>query len=224
MFRKSPAFFASLSEQQKQRLIDIASLVHYTDGQLVHCRGDNKPGLSVVKNGSVNVGVSGFDGTFVLATILGPGECFGEFTLFTELPRTHDIFASGDTFIYQIPAKPFMRVFNSDAGLASALLKTTLMRNHQMLELFDTFQRLPMLERTAKMLLSMSYSSGNATELRCRQSDLAVTLGTTRVSLGKVLKALESEGVIKLGYGKIRFTSRDDLEQWIANRCDTTPL
>ena len=213
-----------LTEPQQRKLVEVASLIHYVDGQLIHCRGDDKPGLSIVKSGAVNVGISGSDGTFVLTTILGPGECFGEFTLFTELPRTHDIFASGESHIYQIPANAFLRVFNSDTRYAMALLKTNLLRNHQMLELFDSFQRLPLLARTAKMLLSMAHSSGQEHGIRCRQSDLAVTLGTTRVSLGKALKTLEKEGVISLGYGKITFPSTTALEDWVRQRCDTTPL
>lgn len=218
------AFFQLLSAEQQGRLIEIASLVHYSDKQLVHCRGDDKPGLSVIKSGSVNVGVGGADGTFVLTTILGPGECFGEFTLFTELPRTHDIYSAGSTSIYQIPAAPFMRVFSSDADYAKALLKTTLMRTHQMLELFDTFQRLPLMERTAKILLSMSLSSGDFHEVKCRQSDLAITLGTTRVSLGKVLQNLSHEGLIELGYGKILLPDRQHLQAWLEQRCDITPV
>lgn len=100
MENPSTAFFPQLSERQQNKLVEVAALVHYTDKQMIHCRGDQKPGLSIVKSGTVQVGVSGADGTFVLTTILGPGECFGEFTLFTELPRTHDIFAAGDTYIY----------------------------------------------------------------------------------------------------------------------------
>ena len=194
----------------------------YSGGQLIQMRGDLKPGLSIVRKGAAHVGVNGIDGTFVMVAALGPGECFGEITLFTELPRTHDISAIGDTEIYQLSKITFDRLYNREPAISRALLKTTLHRTHILLEMLDAIRRLPILERTAKILLSMSHSLGGSNVLQGRQDELAYTLGISRVSLGKALKQLNQLGLIAIGYGKIAIPSRPQLAIWVDRNCGTT--
>jgi CRP-like cAMP-binding protein len=213
-----------LSKPVRQKLIAAAKTVKYQPGQLIHRRGDHKPGLSIVKSGTVQVGINGSDGTFVMVSSLGPGQCFGEFTIFTQLPRTHDVSAVDAAQIYQLSHAAFLRLHSHEAEISSALLQVTLIRNHLLLEMLDALRRLPILERTASVLLSMSTSSGTFTHVQCKQDELAFALGISRVSLGKALKKLERNGLIKLGYGKIQFTQRQSLEDWVSKYCDTTPL
>ncbi len=219
----STALFDLLPQGLRDAIIAIASLERYSAGKLIHSRGDSTPGISIVRTGMVNIGVYGLDGTFVVASVLGPGEAFGEFTLFTDLPRTHDVSALGNCEVYQIPGKPFLRLCDERPQILSALLKSNLVRTHMLLEMLDAMRRLPVLERTAKTILSMSYTSGSATELVCRQNDLAQSIGVSRVTLGKVLKQLEAEQLINIGYGKIGLYDRHQLEAWLAER-STTPL
>jgi CRP-like cAMP-binding protein len=217
-------FMHLLSDATRDKVIKAATLMHYQDKQLIHSRGQTKPGLSIVSTGSVHVGVGDTNGVFVMTGILGPGESFGEFTLFTNLPRTHDAIAYGPTAVFQIPQSRFYPLNLNDPEITSALLKSSLLRTHQLLEQLDAIRRLPLLERTAKSLLSMSYTSGNSVEINCLQSDLAATLGVTRVSIGKILKQLSREGLIELGYRKISFPDKAKLESWVEEHCNTTPL
>ena len=87
----TPNFLSQLSSPIVEQLKAAGRLVNYEDGQLIHSRGAAAPGISIVAKGVAHVGVYGMDGKFVMTAILGEGECFGEFTLFTELPRTHDV-------------------------------------------------------------------------------------------------------------------------------------
>lgn len=219
----SSALLDLLEDDLADEIKSMALLNRYSAGQLIHSRGDNSPGLSIVKTGTVNIGVYGVDGTFVMASVLGPGEAFGEFTLFTDLPRTHDVSAMGDCEVYQINGSRFLRLCDKEPRLVNALLKSTLIRTHMLLEILDAMRRLPVLERTAKTILSMSYTSGAKSQLSCRQNDLALSIGVSRVTLGKVLKKLEAENLLKLGYGRIELPDRNKLEVWLESR-NTTPL
>jgi CRP-like cAMP-binding protein len=221
---QQPTFMNLLSEATRDSVMKTATLMHYQNNQLIHTRGQTKPGLSIVSTGSVHVGVSDTEGVFVMAGILGPGESFGEFTLFADLPRTHDAIAFGPTTVFQIPQSRFIPLYQKEPEIASALLKSSLLRTHQLLEQLDAIRRLPLLERTAKALLSMSDSSGNKSGVACLQSDLAFALGVTRVSAGKVLKQLAGYGLIELGYRQIHFPDKSKLESWVEEHCNTTPL
>ncbi len=215
----TPAFLELLPPEVADQLIAASVLMKYSNGQLIHTRGSLKPGLSIVHKGGAHVGVNGIDGTFVMVAALGPGECFGEFTLFTQLPRTHDISSIGESQIYQLSQHKFDVLYQREPSISKALLKTTLMRTHVLLEMLDAIRRLPILERTAKVLLSMSYSLGGSNVLRGRQDELAFTLGVTRISLGKALKELSHLGLIETGYAKITIPDRVQLSDWVELNC-----
>ncbi len=219
----SPALMTHLSPALRQTLTYQSNVIKYADGQLIHSRGDIKPGLSIIKKGVANVGVYGVDGTFIMAGLLGAGECFGEFTIFTELPRTHDVSANGDVEIHQLEAGRFTKLCDEEPELLKAVLKTTLIRTHILLELLDSMRRLPLKERTVKLMLSLSYHSGRIAQIRTRQSDLADSLGVSRVSLGKVLKQLQTEEMIILGYRVITIPDREKMERWLEAK-NNTPL
>ena len=221
---KTQPLLDQVSPRIAGEILSIANLVKYTDGQLIHNRGDDKPGLSLIKSGSVHVGMYGIDGSFVMTTILGPGQFFGEFTLFAGLPRTHDISAKGPTEIHQISGPLFLNLYHRESELAHALLSSSLIRLHSALEILDAIRRLPLLERTAKILQIMIGTGGNPKSLDCRQSDLAYTLGVSRVSLGKALQKLAKLGLVELGYGHIQLPDPAKLKVWVAKHCDTAPL
>jgi CRP-like cAMP-binding protein len=217
----TPAFLELLPSAVADQIIAVSVLMKYSNGQLIHTRGSLKPGLSIVHKGGAHVGVNGIDGTFVMVAALGSGECFGEFTLFTELPRTHDISSIGESQIYQLSQTKFDVLYQREPSISKALLKTTLMRTHALLEMLDAIRRLPILQRTAKVLLSMSYTLGGSNVLRGRQDELAFTLGVTRVSLAKALKELSRLGLIEVGYAKITIPDGTRLSDWVEINCGT---
>lgn len=221
---QAPSFMSALPVWVRNKLTDNAVVIKYHNGELIHSRGDAKPGISIVKSGAVHVGVYGLGGSFVLTTRLGVGQCFGELTLFTNLPRSHDASASGSTEVYQIPGGKFSQLYDKNPEILKSLLSTTLVRNNFLVEILDAIRRLPLLERTAKILLIMSTTSGERYVVGCKQSELAAMLGVTRVSLSRVLKQLEKIGIIEVGYGHIKIPSPYKLQNWVDKYCEATGL
>jgi CRP-like cAMP-binding protein len=217
-------FLYEIGPELTQELAHASTLMKYTNDQIVHSRGAIKPGLSVVKSGSVNVGIFGVDGKFIPIAILGSGECFGEFTLFVDLPRTHDIHASGNTELYQLNSVQFNRLSVEHPEIIKALLKINLLRNHNLLEMLDSIRRLPLLERTASTLNALLNTSNSQSSISCTQDQLAFNLGVSRVSVGKALRILEQQGLIQIGYRKIDFPSLYKFKQWLHKNCNYAPL
>lgn len=222
-------FLSILPDTLAEKMKEIAVLVKYDNGEFIHDRGDMNRGLSIVKTGAVNVGIYGEDGAFVLTSTLGEGQCFGEFTLFTKLPRTHHATARGVTEIYQIPDNKFMNLTEKEPKLLNALLSVTLMRTHYLLEMLDAFRRLPLRERTAKTLVTMMPSHktaavGTTQKILCRQTELANMLGVTRVSLNRVLQQLAALSLIEIGYGYIEIPNAQRFKSWVDQHCGLTTL
>ncbi|MEM7018374.1 MAG: Crp/Fnr family transcriptional regulator [Pseudomonadota bacterium] len=220
----SPRLTDLLSDELADKLKQISKTIRYSDGQIIHSRGDPKQGISIVRSGAVRIGNFGIDGSFITTSIMGPGQSFGEFTLFAGLPRTHDAIAMDECEVDQIPGRPFKRLFDSEPDLAKALLTMYLVRTHGLLEFTDDMRRLPLLVRVAKLIYSMTRSTQDSGMLRIRQDELAFTFGVSRVSMGKVLKQLESAGLIALGYGKLRIPDLEVLAAWVDERSLITPL
>lgn len=220
----TPPLMALLPANLARDMVQAATLVTYQDGQLIHVRGETKPGLSIVHRGAVRVGTVGIDGSLVTITILGEGQSFGELTLFSGLPRTHDVSAVGKTQIYQINPARFERLFDQNPALAKALLITTLARSHHLLELLDDMRRLSLPVRAAKFIVTMSKSAVLPGQVRCTQAELAFALGVSRVSLGKALKRLMTLELISLGYGYINIPSLPALCAWVHKHNIVEPL
>jgi len=213
-------FMETLSPEVADRVRAEATVSKFANGQLIQSRGDTRAGLSIIKSGAGQMGVFGEDGTFVMMSVLGPGQTFGEVTLFTNIPRTQDFVAVGSTEIYQLSASRFRALCDHEPGLLETLLSITLARSHFLLDVLDSIRRLPLRECVAKTLYSMDLTAGQHGHIQCRQADLADMIGVSRVSLSKALKDLSERGLITLGYGSITFPDPENFRDWVARHCN----
>ena len=179
----------------------------------------------MVRSGAVRFGNAGSDGSYVVITLMGPGQCFGEFSLFADLPRTHDAVAIGETVVDQINRAAFDAILAVEPELSRIMLTAVTGRLHAATELIDDMRRLPLPVRAAKLLWQMSRASTRSGgPVRCTQTELAFALGVSRVSSGRALAVLHKLGLVKPGYGQIGVPDRDRLQAWISARAKLSAL
>ncbi len=220
----TPGLIEALPPPLRDALQAAGVPVSYGDGQQIHARGDLKPGLSIVRAGAVRFGNVGRDGSYMATALLGPGQTFGEFTLFADLPRTHNADAVGDTVVNQVSRARFERVMDGHPELRRQLLASLASRLHQALEFIDDMRRLPLTVRVAKTFGVMARHATGPVRIRVKQTALAETFGVSRVSMGKVLQELEAARLIRRGYGAIELPDPRALHDWIDARIQVTPL
>lgn len=213
-FRPEP-FLSFLTDEQIARLKAEGTRRSLSDGQYIHSRGDTDPGISIIEKGAARAGIYGTDGEFILTSLLGPGHSFGEFTVFTEIPLSHDISAVGDTSVIRIPTQRFLSLGEAEPAYLTALMRATLMRSHILLEMLHAIRILPLLPRVAKFLLILTPPAPARPRIRFRQTDLAATIGLSRASMNRALTELEEMGLIERGYGHIEIASVDTLLTWL---------
>jgi len=195
-------------------MVSCAPLVKYQCGEVIHVRGERKPGLSIVKSGTVRVGNYGKDGRYCMTRLLHPGETFGEFTLFAALPRTHNAEAATESEVIQLDQKLFNELSAQHPELTQWMLRSLAVKLHDSLELLDDMRRLALHVRAAKVILSISKQS-NAQRVKIKQNDLADVLGVTVLSAHQSLKKLTAANLITSGYGYVDIVSTEGLEAWI---------
>lgn len=216
LFRYRPKPFMSfLTEDQAIRLRAAGQRRKLTDGQYMHSRGDTDPGISIIESGAARAGIYGTDGEFILTSFLGAGHSFGEFTVFTELPLSHDISAVGPTTVLRIPSHTFLDLGEDEPAILMALMRATLMRSHILLEMLHAIRILPLVPRVAKFLLILTPPPPAKPRVRFKQADLAATIGLSRASLNRALTDLEQFDLIERRYGSIEVRNIDDLLAWL---------
>ncbi len=204
-----------LPDALRAKLSAAAQSVAYPDGKLIHRRGDAKPGLSIVQSGAVRFVYCRPDGENTTSSIVGPGHCFGEATLFANLPRAYDAMAVGPTVVEQITKARIEDLLVREPALTRCLLEVTTRRLYGALEFLEDLRSLPIQMRAAKLILTMASSSKAKDVVECTQSDIAFTLGVSRVSAGAALGALQDAGYIRLGYGRIEIADEAGMRSWL---------
>jgi CRP/FNR family transcriptional regulator, cyclic AMP receptor protein len=192
----------------------------FSDGQMIHERGDDKPGFSIVKKGGVRLGTIGQSGNFMEFAILRAGDVFGEMTVLTGIKRVHDAYAMGTTEIAAIPAEGFRKLMEEHRDFQSAVLKLMARRLQIAYERIEDVLRLPLTERIAQYLIETLRRSRDGDAVMMRQSDVAEAMAASRVSVSKSLGRLSELGFLRTGYGRIDIINLAGLTAWLAARAD----
>lgn len=221
ILRQKVVTFADLLQDGLwDKLCAAGSSRRFFDGQLIQQRGDTRAGLSLINSGQVAAGNTDKGGVFLASALLREGECFGEFTLFLGLPRSHSLWAQGEAVVTVIRKDRFTRLLGDHPQIYDALLKLSLWRSHEILSFLDAQRRLSLSARIVQLLLSAPEDELATGIVRCRQEDLGLMLGVSRVAIGKALKRLQSDGLLKVGYGTIVMPNIAGLRAWFARACD----
>jgi CRP/FNR family transcriptional regulator, cyclic AMP receptor protein len=211
-------WLSQVSEPIRDRLRAESVRVTYTNGQLVHARGERKPGLSMIHSGRIKFGTTGANGSFIQFIVLGQGDVFGEMTVFTGVGRWHDAFAVGPAVVDQLSGDRFLAILRDYPELAMQFLHLLAWRLHYAYEGVDDIMRRPLVERIGRYLLGAVSLDDDHKLIELRQSELGEAMGASRVSINKALRELADLGFLATRYGKVELRDRTNLQSWLASR------
>jgi CRP-like cAMP-binding protein len=219
-----PGILHALADDLRTALEEAEVLVRYRDGELIQARGDRTRGLQIVRAGAVRVGNVGADGEYLVLGVFGPGQTFGEMTLFADLPRTFDAYASGPTTIGHIDKDRMEGLMRDHPELARVFLRTLATQLHAALEFVEDLRRLSVTVHVAKLLATMAKTEKEMASLEVTQGFLGKILGVARVSVARALDRLEEEGLLRQGYGRIEVPDVASLRAWVAKNSKLLPV
>ncbi len=209
-----PELFQPLPEPLQQKLKSLGFVQTYSADQHIQSRGDRTRGFSIIESGSVCFGKMDEEGKFIVSAVFKAGQCYGEFTLFADLPRTHDGVAVEQTAIRHISKVEFDSVLASEPALSVHILSSLTMQLHSAMEWIDDLRRYPLKYRLAKSLLYI-YSHQNNPCLTVTQSELADMMGVSRVAIGKELSFYKEQGFLEIKYGSLVLVGADAFREWL---------
>ena len=125
--RNAPLFLA-LDEEASVALRASMVEIDFNRGQIVFSEGDPGDRLYVIMDGKIKLGTTSNDGRESLLAVLGPGEMFGELSLFDPGPRTATATALTETILLGLGHEALGPWLTGRPGVAEALLKALAQR------------------------------------------------------------------------------------------------
>ncbi len=203
MLSRAPLFQA-LTDDDAKSLRTGLTVTEITRGERLFSEGEPGDKLYVILAGKIKLSRAAPDGRENLLSVHGPGEMFGELSLFDPRPRTSSATAVTDARLAGL-AHDYMRTWLATRPeVAMALLRALAQRlrrvNDDRADL--VFTDVP--GRVAKALLDLSERFGEQQEAGIRvshdltQEELAQLVGASRETVNKALADFVARGWIQL--------------------------
>jgi CRP/FNR family transcriptional regulator, cyclic AMP receptor protein len=201
---RSAPLFAALDEDAASSLRQSMVEVWLGRSEELFSEGDQGDRLYVIVEGKIKLGRSSSDGRENLLAILGPGEMFGELSLFDPGPRTATATSVGDSRLIGLghdALEPWLLRHPEVAQkLLNALARRLRRTNETLADL--VFSDVP--GRVAKALLDLSTRFGKPADdgvlvaHELTQEELAQLVGASRETVNKALADFASRGFLRL--------------------------
>jgi CRP-like cAMP-binding protein len=201
---RSAPLFAALDEEAAASLRQSMVEVRLSRSEELFSEGDQGDRLYVILEGKIKLGRTSSDGRENLLAILGPGEMFGELSLFDPGPRTATATSVGDSRLIGLghdALEPWLiRHPEVALKLLNALAQRLRRTNETLADL--VFSDVP--GRVAKALLDLSTRFGRPTDdgilvaHELTQEELAQLVGASRETVNKALADFATRGWLRL--------------------------
>jgi CRP-like cAMP-binding protein len=201
--RKAP-LFSPLDDQEAETLISTMSASRLERGDVLFHEGDQGDRLYVIAEGKIKLGRTSTDGRENLLAILGPGEMFGELSLFDPGPRTATATAVAETQLVSMGQDQLRDVLHQRPNVALTLLTALARRLRRTNDVLADLVFTDVPGRVAKALLDLAKRFGRPVDEGVMvahdltQEELAQLVGASRETVNKALADFASRGWLRL--------------------------
>jgi CRP/FNR family cyclic AMP-dependent transcriptional regulator len=216
--RKAP-LFAALDDETASALIESMTTSHLERGEVLFHEGDQGDRLYVICEGKIKLGRTSVDRRENLQAILGPGEMFGELSVFDPRPRTATATAVAETQLIELGHEELYAFLSDRPNVATNLLGALAQRLRRTNETLADLVFTDVPGRVAKALLDLSLRFGTPAEdgilvaHDLTQEELANLVGASRETVNKALADFASRGWIKLEARAVVLTDAERLKR-----------
>jgi CRP-like cAMP-binding protein len=201
--RKAPIFHG-LDQAAANTLRAAMAPAKLRKGQVLFKEGDDGDNLYIITSGKIKLGTKSQDGRENLLMVLGPGDMFGDLSLFDSGPRTSTATAVTESRLLSLGQEkvmPWVREHPEASLHLLARLASRLRRTNEVVSDL-VFSDVP--GRVAKALIDLGVkfgekvSEGFLVHHDLTQEELAQLVGASRETVNKALADFAQRGWIKL--------------------------
>lgn len=216
--RRAPLFTA-LDDAAAASLRASMETIRLPKGSTLFSEGDPGDHLYVIVEGKLKLGTSSGDGRENLLSILGPGEMFGELSLFDAGPRTSTATAVTDVRLLSLGHDKVIPWVTQHPQVALDLLERLAQRLRRTNEVVGDLVFSDVPGRVAKALLDLGERFGKSTDEGLyvhhdlTQEELAQLVGASRETVNKALADFASRNWIRLDGRAVLITDIERLSK-----------
>ena len=201
--RQAP-LFSALDDEAAISLRESMVPLKLSKGQILFKEGQEGDRLYVVVQGKLKLGTASGDGRENLLSILGPGEMFGELSLFDPEPRTSTATAVTDARLVSLAHEAVIGLVTTHPQTSLELLRRLAQRLRKSNEILADLVFADVPGRVAKAIMDLGERFGSQKEDGLHvnhdltQEELAQLVGASRETVNKALADFAARGWVKL--------------------------
>lgn len=198
------ALFSALTDEDVSALRRMMVSTRAARGEIVFREGELGDRLYVITSGKVKLGRTSGDGRENLIAVLGPGEMFGELSLFDPGPRSATATVIGETELIGLGHESLHGFLDGRPRVAQALLAALARRLRRTNDSLSDLVFTDVPGRVAKAVLDLANRFGVPVADGVRvahdltQEELAQLVGASRETVNKALADFAARGWIRL--------------------------
>lgn len=218
IIRQAP-LFSALDDEAARSLRNSMVALKLNKGQTLFKEGEEGDRLYVVVHGKIKLGRSSSDGRENLLSILGPGEMFGELSLFDPEPRTSTATAVTDARLVSLAHDAVIGLLTSNPQTSLELLRRLAQRLRKSNEVLADLVFADVPGRVAKAIMDLGErfgvqkDDGFHVNHDLTQEELAQLVGASRETVNKALADFAARGWLKLEPRAVLVTDTERLSK-----------
>jgi CRP-like cAMP-binding protein len=208
----------SLSPEQQREVLEATVRRRYARDEIVFHEGDLGDSLCLVAKGRGAVQVSTPFGDVATLRVVAPGDAFGEQALVGPTQRrTATVVALETLELRHLGRQAFDGLLTEHPTVGRLLVEALAMQVRRLNELLLEAYFVSADTRVLRRLVDLVAIYGDATtdgpiEIPLRQDALATMAGTTRPTVNRLLRSLQSDGIVELARNRIAVVDAAALE------------
>jgi CRP/FNR family transcriptional regulator len=213
-FLQSLPYFAGLSLAELESVKHLVFEKTADRGDIIVLEDEPAEALYFVVSGVVKVLKTSPEGKEQILNIVRPGESFNDVPIFDGQPTPASAEAMSSVGLYAISRTNVDALMRDYPQVTQNVTTMLAARVRQLLALVEDLSFRHVIGRVAKILLEHA-GDGAASGPRLTQQDMAAMAGTAREVIGRSLRSLEDDGIIKMDRHKLVITDREALEEMV---------
>jgi CRP/FNR family transcriptional regulator, cyclic AMP receptor protein len=216
VLRRAP-LFDGLDDEAARALRHQMAELKLSRGEHLFMEGDDGDALYVVIDGKMKLTRAASDGRENLLSVIGPGEMFGELSLFDPRPRTSSAVAVTDTRLAALAHDELRDWLTGRPDVSLHLLRALAQRLRRANDVMADLVFTDVPGRVAKALLDLADRFGEVTTEGLQvhhdltQEELAQLVGASRETVNKALADFAARGWLTLSAKSVLIIDADRL-------------
>lgn len=212
-FLQASSYFEGLTPAELASISGLFFERKVGKGESIFWEGDPGEVLYFVVSGAVKYFKTSEEGKEQILLIVLPGMSFNEVAIFDDGPNPASAEAMSLVVLYGISKQDVGKVLADYPAVASNVVKILTERMNQLLELVEDLSFRHVISRIARILLE--YADGAGPKPKLTQQEMAALAGTAREVVGRSLKTMQEEGMIRMERNRLVISNKSALTQLV---------